>query len=252
MDHDDAPRARLHLTADLAAGAVVATTPEQAQYLGAVLRLKPGATLALFNGRDGEWLATVRELKKGRALVEVGPRRREQTAERGPWVAFAPIKKDRLDFLVEKCTELGASRLVPVLTERTVIGRVNVARLRAQAVEAAEQSERLTVPEVAEPVALPQFVAGFPADWMLLVGDESGGGRPLAEVARRGDACLLVGPEGGFTGRELQILASHPFVCRVGLGPRILRAETAAVAALACWQMLVGDGVDAPHREQGR
>lgn len=248
---DESPKARLHIACDLAAGAVVSPAPEQVQYLGAVLRLKAGDRIALFNGRDGEWGAQIRELRKARAVLEVTDLRRPQGTETGPWVAFAPIKKSRLDFLIEKCVELGAERLLPVITERTVVARVNAERLRAQAVEAAEQSERLTVPEVADPVDLGEFLSQFPADRTLIAGDERGDGTPLpqaiANLPPGRPACLLTGPEGGFTPREFDMLSGRPFVCRVGLGPRILRAETAAVVALSCWQMLAGDGNTRPR-----
>lgn len=249
-------RVRLHVAADLAAGGAVDLAPEQAHYVSRVMRLGPGDALLLFNGRDGEWLAEIAETAKGRVRVRPEHRTREQRPEPGPWLAFAPLKKAETVFLVEKATELGVERLIPVATRRTVGGRVNVQRLIANAVEAAEQCERLTVPTVAEPTTLSRLLADWPRERTMFVGDERGGGKPLAEVlmASRPKASetapshgFLIGPEGGFEREELDGLRDLPFVTRVGLGPRILRAETAAVAALACWQAIVGDGARPPR-----
>src|SRR5262249_48736865 len=156
------------------------------------------------------------------------------------WLCFAPVKKARLDFIAEKATELGASRLQPVITRRTIVERVNLERLRANAVEAAEQTERLTVPEIAGPLALDRWIAAWPPDRHRRLADEPGGGRPIAEVlagidaaARAAPWAVLPGPEGGFAAEELQALRRLPNVRAVGLGPRILRADTAVLAALA-------------------
>lgn len=237
MPHSHA-KVRLHVDADLAAGATVGATPTQAHYLRSVLRLKAGAPVVLFNGRDGEWAGRVDGFGKGWASLAVAERLRPQADEPGPWLLFAPIKRARLDFLVEKATELGASRIEPVITRHTVVERVNLDRLHANVVEAAEQCERLTVPEIASPARLYDRLAAWPGDRRLLVLRERDDARPMVTVAARGDGrdALLIGPEGGFARDELDYLAQLPFVSFVTLGPRILRAETAALAALACWQ----------------
>ena len=235
---------RIYLPQPLAEGAAVALDPAQAHRLRHVLRLGPGAAVAAFNARDGEWLCRlVEEGRRGAALV---PERQLKTAEAEPdlWLVFAPIKRARLDWLVEKASELGAAALLPVWTERTQPERLNGERLRALAIAAAEQSERLSVPEVRTPERLDRLLASWPAERRLLVCDETGVGRPIVSALGDfgdGPAALLIGPEGGFTDTELDGLGKLPIVTRVGLGPRVLRAETAAVAALAVFQAIAGD-----------
>ncbi len=255
MDADtENPKARLFVDDDLSPGKILSLAPEQARYLGAVLRMSAGDTVALFNGRDGEWAAEIGELRKDRARIEIGTLRRPPIDESGPVIAFAPVKKSRLDFIVEKCTELGATKLIPVITDRTVVGRVNIERIRAQTVEAAEQCERLSVPEVEESRPLDGLLNAWDPEAPLIMADESGGGLPIADVVWTLDPAIvpgiLIGPEGGFSPRELDVLEKHAFVLRVGLGPRILRAETAAVAALSFWQLFAGDGRRLPRRWQ--
>jgi 16S rRNA (uracil1498-N3)-methyltransferase len=241
---EEKPAARLFVEADLAAGLSVGLAAPQTHYLRTVLRLAPGDAVALFNGRDGEWLARIDALGRGSGSAVVAARRREQRAEGDLWLAFAPIKRARVDFLVEKATELGASELRPVWTRRTAVERVNLERLRLVAVEAAEQSERLTVPLLHAPVALDRLAAEWPTGRRLLLLDESGASPPVAEAlagAPAGLWAVLVGPEGGFAETELDALKKLPFVCPVGLGPRVLRADTAALAGLAVFQALRGD-----------
>ena len=244
-------KARVFVDADLAAGVSLDLVGGPFHYLRHVMRLGVGDAVALFNGRDGEWLATVGAAGKSAIGVALGERLRPQRPEGDLWVAFAPIIKARTDFIVEKATELGASRLLPVITRRTEVSRVNVDRLTAHAVEAAEQCGRLTVPGVDRPVALDRLAADWPADRVLLVLDETGGGRPIGEVlleSRPAEAAdpvgphgFLIGPVGGFEADELDGLGRLPFAVRVGMGSRILRVETAVVSALACWQALMGD-----------
>jgi 16S rRNA (uracil1498-N3)-methyltransferase len=238
------PSTRLHVTTDLAAGLSIGLDPAQAHHVKAVLRLASGDTVALFNGRDGEWLGRVDGVGKGWCSVALQERLRPQADEGDLWLAFAPIKRARIDFLVEKATELGVSELRPVYTERTIVDRVNLDRLRANAVEAAEQTERLTVPALREPEPLAKVLARWPAERRLLLCDESGTSPSIAEALRgapQGPWAVLTGPEGGFSQTELDALKKLPFVCAVGLGPRVLRADTAALAALAAFQALVGD-----------
>jgi 16S rRNA (uracil1498-N3)-methyltransferase len=215
------------------------------------MRLGTGDGVALFNGRDGEWSAAIGDLGKDRSVVTPERLLREQVAEPGPWLAFSPLKKARTDFLVEKATELGVSRLCPVITCHTQSARVNRDRMQANAVEAAEQSERLTVPEIAGPETLENLTAGWLSERRLMVLDETGGGRPIAQVLFRlrdgnggkpVELGFLSGPEGGFDAGELDALRKLDFVTAVDLGPRTLRAETAALAALACWQAVFNAG----------
>ncbi|HMB76567.1 MAG TPA: 16S rRNA (uracil(1498)-N(3))-methyltransferase [Kiloniellaceae bacterium] len=243
---------RLHVESPLDGGTAVGLDPGRAHFLRSVLRLQPGAVVALFNARDGEWLARIDALGKGWCSLEVLSQRRVPGPEPDLWLAFAPIKRARLDFLVEKATELGVSALHPVMTRRTNVERVNLERLRANAREAAEQCERLSLPEVAEPVKLDALLATWPAERRLLLCCEAGPAPALAEVLAEFRAAgaparpappwgVMCGPEGGFAESELDALRKLPFVYPASLGPRILRADTAALAALACWQAWLGD-----------
>ncbi len=225
---------RLFIEADLAAGLEAPLDEAQVHYLRHVMRRPEGTSLLLFNGRDGEWRGALEGTGKKTAVARVAERTR--------------VKRARIDYIAEKATELGAALLQPVLTHHTVVERVNVERLRANAIEAAEQTERLTVPEVRAPVELSRLLADWPAGRRLLMCDETGGGPPIAavlsgldEAARAAPWAILIGPEGGFADPELAALRRLKDVTAVGLGPRILRADTAALAALACWQALVGD-----------
>ena len=243
---DDRRPPRLYLTARLAPGAEFAPEAGQAHYLRSVLRLGADAAVAAFNETDGEWLCRVAEIGKGGARLTVERQLRPAEPEREPdlWLVFAPIKRARLDWMVEKATELGVSALLPIWTARTQVGRVNLERLRAHAIEAAEQSERLSVPELRAPQPLERILAAWPAGRRLLICDESGAGAPINEVAANlppGPMALLVGPEGGFDETELDAVGELSFVSRIGLGPRVLRAETATLAAVAVFQAIAGD-----------
>jgi len=250
---DDGPtpayraRARLHIVDSLAAGGSIALGRDVTHYLRDVLRLKPGAEFAVFNQRDGEWTATLSQFGRNDATIAVRAQMRPPTPEPDLWLMFALLKRTRTDLVVEKATELGVSRIMPVITARTQAARVNTERLALIAREAAEQCERLTLPTVDKPQALADILASWPASRRLIVADEAGGGRPVAEALHDVSGfpsvtwALLIGPEGGFDGAELDRLRKLPFVTPVALGPRILRAETAAIAALACIQALTGD-----------
>jgi 16S rRNA (uracil1498-N3)-methyltransferase len=235
--------ARLFVAAPLSANAAVPLDSDQVHYLRSVLRLEPGGQLALFNGRDGEWLASIETLGKRAGVARLARQSRAQPVERDLWLFFAPIKRARIDLIAEKATELGVTRLIPVITARTNVARVSTDRLRATAREAAEQTERVSVPLVDEPQRLVQALAAFPADRRLLLCDESGTAPPIAAVLAKNASVLgiLIGPEGGFAPDELDGVKKLPFVTPVGLGPRILRADTAAFSALAVLQALVGD-----------
>jgi 16S rRNA (uracil1498-N3)-methyltransferase len=229
---------RLFVRAALQAGADVTATPAQAHHLGTVLRRAAGDAVRLFNGIDGEWLARVTVLRRDRCEVAIEARIRAQAPEPDLWLVFAPLKRDATDLVVEKATELGAAVLLPVLTERTNAARVNTARLAAIATGAAEQSERLMVPRIAEPERLPSLLAAWPVGRVLVAALERREAPPVRP--RAGPGALLVGPEGGFTPAELDLLHRHAFVEPVSLGPRVLRADTAAIVGLALLQAPVG------------
>lgn len=251
-----APPLRLYVDADLSAGARLALPAESAHYLLSVMRRGEGDEIAVFNGRDGEWRAVIAAARKKAAEIEICEQTRPQDAAPDLWLLFAPVKRGPVDFIVEKATELGVPALKPVLTDRTIVSRVAVDRLRKNAVEAAEQCGRLTVPEVAAPEKLERLLDGWPAERRILFCDEAGddetaewGGvegraAPVLEAVKAspvGPWAVLIGPEGGFTPAERRLLRSSPQVTPATLGPRILRADTAAVAALTLWQAALGD-----------
>src|SRR6516225_2231421 len=235
---------RLYIEDRLASGVAIELETAQAHYLFAVLRLGHGAAVAGVNSADGEWRGRITGGGKSRVRLTVEGQLRLSEPEPDLWLLFAPIKRARLDWLVEKATELGVSMLLPVWTVRTQSARINLERLRAHAVGAAEQSERLSVPELRSPEALDRVLTAWPTGRPLIVCDETGAGEPIGERALRlapGPAAFLVGPEGGFDQTELDALDKLSFVTRIGLGPRVLRAETAALAVLAVFQAIAGD-----------
>ena len=231
---------RLFVGADLTEGCRVELDAGQANYLGNVMRLGEGAELLLFDGRSGEWLGRIAEAGKKRMVLTVDRRVREPETIPDMWLAFAPVKRTQTDWLVEKATELGVARLMPVVTQRTIVDRVKLDRLESIAIEAAEQCGRTIVPEIAEPVALPRLLKERDAERTLYFADEAGG-EPAATAFRPGPALILTGPEGGFTDGERGAIRAAPNSVAISLGPRILRAETAALAALAAWMSAVGD-----------
>jgi 16S rRNA (uracil1498-N3)-methyltransferase len=231
---------RLFIKTPLGDGARVELDARQANYLGNVMRLGVGAELLVFDGCSGEWLARVADAGKKRMVLSVERRTREAEPIPDIWLAFAPVKRAQTDWLVEKATELGAARLIPVMTQRTVAERVRLERLEAIAIEAAEQCGRTALPEIAEPLPLARLLSGLDADRTLYLADEVGG-EPAAGTFTRGPAMLLIGPEGGFTEEERGAVRNAANAVAISLGPRILRAETAALAALAAWMSTVGD-----------
>lgn len=235
---------RLFVPDPLESGLRLELSPPTAHRVLHVMRRKPGDALALFNGRDGEWSGRVADAGKGRCAVEVAAQTRPQAPAPDVWLAFAALKRDALDLLVEKSTELGAAALLPVFTRRTVADRVNLERMAATATEAAEQCGRLTVPEVRPPCPLANLMGEWPAGRRLMLCDEARDAPPALSAlsgAEPGPWAVLVGPEGGFAPEERRMLRALPFAVPVSLGPRILRAETAAIAALTLWQAALGD-----------
>lgn len=231
---------RLFVDLPLGPDATPAIDGPAAHYLLGVMRLKVGDPVLLFDNRSGEWLAVVADAAKRSLTLRI--ERQTRAIEHVPdlWLCFAPVKKARLDWIIEKATELGVARLQPVITERTIVERIKRERLEAQIIEACEQCGRTALPTLAEPVKLPQFLKDWPANRTLLFADEAGGA-PLADVAAPAPAAILTGPEGGFTSRERDLLLDVPAVRRIALGPRILRAETAAITAIGVWMAQHGD-----------
>ena len=250
---------RLYLDEALTSGANLAVGKPQGHYLTNVLRRKPGDSVLLFNGRDGEWQATLEPAGKRTTLV-VHERTREQTAPLDLHYMFAPLKHERLDYVAQKAVEMGASRLQPVLTRHTQVQRVNLDRMRANAIEAAEQCGILSIPDMAEPMTFGRALAARKPDRLLVFCDEAADVKdPVAALANARPApnavlpltmssasggqplAILIGPEGGFSDEERTVLMKQPNMVRLSLGPRILRADTAAVAALALVQAVLGD-----------
>ena len=229
---------RLFVRAPLGEDVPVEMDATQVNYLGNVLRLKAGDQLLLFDGVSGEWLATIADIGKKRMTLLVRERTRPPETIPDLWLAFAPVKRAPVEWLVEKATELGVVRLVPVVTARTVVERLRLDRLRSITIEAAEQCGRTILPELAEPVALEAFLRGN--ERPLYFADETGG-EAMAASFVPGAATILVGPEGGFTADERAVIRAAPKAKAISLGPRILRAETAALAAVATYMALAGD-----------
>ena len=235
---------RLYLDAPLVPGARIAASREQANYLFNVLRLGPGDRLLAFNGRDGEWLVEIEQEGKKAVSLAAREQTRPQTPPGRITYLFAPLKRARLDYMVQKAVEMGVGRLCPVMTRRTVAERVNLERMRANAIEAAEQCGILSLPAIDEPVTLPQALARLDASLPFVFCDEAAEvANPVAALAGlpRGDVGVLVGPEGGFDPAERAAILAHPGAVPISLGPRIMRADTAAIAALAVVNATLGD-----------
>ncbi|MFN4203562.1 MAG: 16S rRNA (uracil(1498)-N(3))-methyltransferase [Tabrizicola sp.] len=232
---------RLYVDQPLAAGQAVPLSMDQAHYLTGVMRLAAGAAILLFNGREGEWRATLAEAGRRGAVAVCDSQTRPLRLPPDLWLLFAPIKKARTDFIVEKAVELGAARILPVQTRHTNAERIRQDRLQAHAVEAAEQCGATYVPEVTDLHHLDKLLATWPTDRRLYWCDETALGQPATITPATGPAAILIGPEGGFSADESARLRARPNVTPLSLGPRILRADTAAVAALTLWQAACGD-----------
>ena len=241
-------KARLYVDAPLQASGFVTVSKEQAHYLGNVMRLPLGTVIALFNGQDGEWHGVIDALDKQGAQIALTNQTRPQTNSPDLWLLFAPVKKARLDFIAQKASELGASRIWPVRTEFCQISRVKDERLAANAIEAAEQTERLDIARIMKFEKLATALAACEDDRLLIWCDEASAGAAkhniktaLAAIDPPKKAAILIGPEGGFSPAERKILTQINNCLTTSLGPRILRADTAAIAALACYQAICGD-----------
>lgn len=252
-DHCATGKIRIFVEADLGAGLGVVPSPDQCHYLLNVMRLKEGDHIRLFNGRHGEWLGQLAEVKKKSCLVALQSETRPQDAQPDIWLLFAPVKRARLDYMVQKAVEMGASRIQPVLTQRTNVGRMKEERLMANAIEAAEQCGLLSVPEIGEPEhlskLLDQWAESAPGRRILFCDEAAPEGGVLEKLSTlrsdgKGQAfAVLIGPEGGFSPHERSELLGRDDTIPLSLGPRIMRADTAAVAALAIVQLHLGDWV---------
>jgi 16S rRNA (uracil1498-N3)-methyltransferase len=235
---------RLFVDASLAAEGSLPLPEPQSHFLAHVLRAKVGDSVRLFNGRDGEWRAVLSDVAKRTVTLKVETQTRAQEGVPDLWLLLAPIKKTPLDYIVQKATELGVARIQPVITRRTIVERVNLDRMRANAIEAAEQSGRLTVPEIAGPNELAKLVAKWDGERRLMFCDEMREAPPAFAALAKAPRCpwaILTGPEGGFEPAERDMLRALNFVTPVSLGPRIMRADTAALAAITIWQSTLGD-----------
>ncbi len=242
--NDTGGKIRLYVEPDLSQGARIAPAEGQTHYLLRVMRAGQGDRLLLFNGRDGEWIARIELAGKRDCALVCEHRTAPQSEVPDVWLVFAPIKKTPSDYLAQKAAELGVRVLAPVITRRTIVARVNLERMRANAIEAAEQSGRLSVPEVRAPERIERILGQWPRERRLVFCDESGDALPIADALKaepEGAFAILSGPEGGFAPEERAMIRSPPFVLPVTLGPRILRADTAALAALGVWQSVKGD-----------
>ena len=238
---------RLFVRSALGEGVRVELDAAQANYLGNVLRLGEGREVLLFDGASGEWLGRIVEAGKKRVTLAVERRTRDRENVPDLWLAFAPVKRAQTDWLVEKATELGIARLMPVITARTIVERVKLERLESIAVEAAEQCNRTTVPEIAGPIPLARMLQRRDTERRLYFADELGG-EPAATAFKPGPGLILTGPEGGFTDDERIAIRDEGGAIPLSLGPRILRAETAAMAAITAWMLSQGDWKGVPAR----
>lgn len=245
------PKIRLYVPGPYAAGAALSLSSNQSHYLTHVMRASAGMPVAVFNGEQGEWLAEVYTMSKKSVSLTLRHERKSQHASPDLWLAFSPIKQN-MERMVEKAVELGVSRLLPVITRHAIVRSVNEEKLMAHAIEAAEQCERCDVPALTPYKDLASLLGNWPADRLLLHADETGGGKPLAELLahERGQKFgILIGPEGGFAAEERAMIAQLYSARGFGMGPRILRADTAALAALACVQSATGDWQHPPRFE---
>ena len=237
---------RLYIDAALTQDADISLSKQQAHYLGTVLRKGQGDALRVFNGGGGEWRAEITALSRKGAMIRAIEQLRAPKAAPDIWLCFAPVRKHRNSFIIEKATELGAAELHPILTQRTQFSRLNIDKARLQAIEAAEQTERLDVPHIHDVArsGIEAYLAAWTPSRRLIFADEAGDAQPVMTALQnmpRGPAAVLIGPEGGFSAEERDVLRAQDYVTPVSLGPRILRADTAALSVLTLWQAALGD-----------
>ena len=235
---------RLYVNAPLTAEAELTLPKEQAHYLANVLRKSAGDEVGVFNGKDGEWRAEISDIGKKSASIIITKQLRAPQSAPDIWLCFAPVRKHRNTFIIEKATELGVARLQPVVTARTQFPRLKIEKMRAQIIEAAEQTERLDLPRAEHPISLTEMLSGWDDKKRTLIfADEGGDAKPALDALESlsAPAAILIGPEGGFDDKEREMLRSKPYVTPVSLGPRILRADTAALSLLTLWQAVQGD-----------
>lgn len=233
---------RLFVEVPLASGQAVAIDGAQAHYLISVMRIKAGQSVCLFDDLSGEWRAEATSIGRRELILTPVDHLRPRESVPDLWLAAAPIRKARYDWVAEKACELGVAAFVPVLTRRCVVDKVKPDRLRAHMIEAAEQCSRTTLPQIADPIALAAFLSSLSQERTLFFADETGGVAAASAISsHRGPAAILIGPEGGFTHEERDAIRAHPRAIAMSLGPRILRADSAAVAAIAVWMSVAGD-----------
>lgn len=238
-------KVRLYIAERLTSGQSVTLNPSQSHYLANVLRLTPGEEIKVFDNYNGEYSAEISEIRKKDCIITIGAKLRGFTAVPDIWLLFAPVKKDKTDFIIASATELGCRKIIPVITKRTISERIKKERFEAQVIEAAEQCRRVDLPEVGDAVSLEQLLKGWDKKRILYFMDETGDGADIntvfSQAPKNTAAAILVGPEGGFDERELETLRRLEYARGVSMGARILRAETAVAASLACWQAIAGD-----------
>jgi 16S rRNA (uracil1498-N3)-methyltransferase len=243
---------RLYTNADLKENNAIELNKEQSHYISSVMRQKEGHIVSLFNAACGEWDAIINYISKKNSSLTVTTQTRTPQKEPDLWLLFAPVKNTGVSLIVQKATELGVSKIIPITTERTIVRKINKERIEAIAIEASEQSERISIPKVLDIVSLKDILSEFPEDRKLIFCDESGNGEEAKKILlnqQKGKYAVIVGPEGGFSEAEQQVISSLDNSLPIGLGPRILKADTAVIAALSCVQMLLGDWHIAPKFE---
>lgn len=243
------PRTRLYVAAPLSKGIQIGLDEKQSHYIAHVMRYGEGNYISLFNGKDGEWRAEIESIVKKKVSLRLLSESKPQRASPDLWLLAAPLRSGKTEFVIEKATELGISRFIPIFTQFTVVTSVNQGRLNTTAIEAAQQCERMDIPVIDSLIALPKLLDVWDKGRTIVYGDESGAGKEAKELLpclSGGKYAVLIGPEGGFAWEELELLRSLDFTSGVSMGPRILRADTAAIAAVTLMQSWLGDWADKP------
>ena len=233
---------RLAVQQRLSPKTTIVLSPEQSHYLSNVMRCAKGEIVKCFNSNDGEFLSKIIDLNKNKTVVELVEQIRKPSKESDIWLLFVPLKKDKTDFVIEKAVELGVSKIIPVISSRSNVKQIKTDRYVLQATEAAEQCGRLSIPDVSQPKELFAVLSNWDQDRFLYFMDERREGNSALKFFHQNKkGAILIGPEGGFSDEEAEKINKKPFVKNISLGPRILRAETAAISSLAVWQAVAGD-----------